>query len=138
METRDWQDAILVGVDSMDAQHQELARLIVALETGLRDDAPEAEVSRLLLDLIDRTTEHFLDEQDLMRRWRYPDYEAHVEEHNHLLSRISSLGESYAAGRTALTLQVIDSLKPWLVDHIQGLDRALSEYLHGRVGEVED
>lgn len=138
MKTRDWRDAIVVGVDSMDEQHRELARLIVALETALRQSAAESEVARLLLDLIERTTEHFLDEQDLMRRWRYPDYEAHVEEHNRLLTRISSLGDSYAAGRISLTLEVIDSLKPWLVDHIQGMDRDLGEYLHSHAEEAED
>lgn len=113
----------------MDDAHRLQAGLVDALERAICERAGDEKVQELLLQLVERTSDHFAAEQDLMRASAYPAYKAHVEEHDRLLQHVSMLLASHAAGRRQLTLEVARSLRPWLRGHIEGRDRALAEYL---------
>jgi hemerythrin-like metal-binding protein len=125
-----WDAQLDLGVPLMDSQHRELARLVNALESVVKDGEGGRElVHALLLELVDRASEHFRTEQDLMRQSRYPTTLEHDEEHERLLGRIARLREAHAGNKLELTVQVVRSLRPWLVTHIQGMDRDLALHL---------
>lgn len=113
----------------MDAGHRLQAELVDELIGAIEKGSDSEAVQAVLLRLVDETTDHFAAEQELMRASGYPAYEAHVEEHSRLLDRVSRLLTEFAAGRAELTLQTARSLRPWLLDHIQGMDRALASFL---------
>lgn len=86
----------------------------------------------MLLGLIETTSAHFSSEQDLMRRWRYPAYEAHAHAHSRLLQELADLKAGHSAGGLAVDADAIGSLKLWLSAHIHAMDHALAEYLKER------
>ena len=131
-----WDTQLDLGVPLMDSQHRELARLINALESMLKDDEGSRElVQALLLELVDRTSEHFRTERDLMQQSRYPTGPQHDEEHERVLDHMARLREAHSARKLELTVQVVRSLWPWLVTHIQGLDRDLARHLRQQASQ---
>ncbi len=113
----------------MDGEHRLQAQTLRVLEGAIRRGAEPEVVDGLLLSLLELTRAHFVAEEHLMQRSRYPGQEAHAAEHRQLLKLLAGLRQKYAGGQRQLALEVVELLKPWLHDHIQGMDRALALHL---------
>ena len=126
----DWlvfSDLHLLGVAELDAQHRELVRLVNRINravTGSTQDA--AQVSGLFSALGKATRTHFATEEEYMKRHAYPGAVEHVHDHARLLAELEEIAGSATQGNELLMLQ---TLKDWLLAHIQGSDRQLGEYL---------
>jgi methyl-accepting chemotaxis protein/hemerythrin len=59
----------------------------------------------------------------------YPGYQEQHSEHHDFAARMIELRSSYATGEPVITMELMKTLKTWLVNHIQGRDRALGAYL---------
>jgi hemerythrin len=124
-----WNAALVTGHDTMDAEHRAELDLLEALGVAVAERRGPDEVRRLLSQLTEHTTLHFLSEQLLMRLSAYPQYHAHADEHDRLIDQARVLQGHIDAGEVTLTLSFIDSMKRWLVDHMQGKDLALARFL---------
>jgi hemerythrin-like metal-binding protein len=122
-------DALDVGIGSIDVGHRTLAALVDALDRAVQRGEDAEEIGDLLLHLEAETSQHFAVEQDLMAATRYPGRRDHMDEHSRLVQRLSALLEDHAAGRTKLTSDEIRSLRDWLMGHIHDSDRALGVFL---------
>ena len=128
-----WTPALAVGVEEIDAQHQELfkraERLIAALRTGGR-----GEVVPLLAYLQEYVVQHFAAEERIMHEARYPGLEAHVELHRAFREEFARFAADLERkGPTALVaLTVHNWLSDWLRQHIGGVDQELGRYLTAR------
>lgn len=127
-----WDAELDAGFEALDADHRLQARAVRALENAVKRGGEREVIEALLLGLIETTHAHFSSEQDLMRRWRYPAYEAHAHAHSRLLQELADLKASHAAGGLVIDAHVIGSLKVWLSVHIHAMDHALAEYLKER------
>jgi hemerythrin len=118
-----------VGSPELDPEHQvqmELANaLVVALQRGHENRA----IGEILDQLATYSNAHFMAEQLLMRLHAYPQYAAHLQEHDRYMERLQEVQQRYQAGDVALTRQAAESLRAWLHSHIHGADRALGDYL---------
>jgi hemerythrin len=110
-------------------------RLERAAMSAAHEGASIAEVEQALLELVDHTREHFLREEDEMRRSSFPPYNVHRGEHERLLA---ILGETVSQWRIdhdaeALARWVRMALAPWLVEHVQTLDAVTAAWIdtHG-------
>ena len=135
MNEQTWSEALVVGVAALDGAHRVQAALVDAIKDAVSRGAERREVQELLLRLAEETSDHFATEHELMRATRFPDREAHVEEHDRLLQHVSALLTAHTAGQPGLSLEVARSLKKWLLHHIQGRDRTLAEYLRRSIGQ---
>ena len=115
-----------VGVVSMDDSHRAQVALVDAIERAAAQGNDE-HVGGLLLRLFEETSDHFASEHELMRATAFPEREAHIEEHVRLLQQVSDLLACHSAGQ--MTRRSIESLRGWLLSHIQGMDRRLGDYL---------
>jgi hemerythrin len=127
-----WTQAFSVGVALFDEQHRTLVRMLNDLHTAMMDGRGKEVLGPTLDGLVDYTSTHFTDEEQLMARHGYPELEPHREEHRKLVAQVLELREQYRAGRAALTIEVMAFLKDWLVQHIQGTDRRYGAHLHER------
>jgi hemerythrin len=116
------------GIRLMDDGHRRQAELVDALVAAVTRGEDEA-AQELLLRLVEETSDHFAAEQELMRASGFPDFGAHVEEHDALLRQVSALLTSHSIGEDRSTLELAGSLKAWLEAHIRGKDRILAAYL---------
>lgn len=129
MAHESWTSAIETGRAAMDAEHRVEMALLEVLEDAVRRDLGPNRVNEILEQLLEHTTVHFMSEQLLMRLTAYPQYEAHADEHDRLTEQAAELQGHIEAGRIQPALSFIDSMRRWLTQHIDGKDKAFTEWL---------
>ena len=125
-----------IGIPSVDAEHREqLARMSRLQEAILAGGDPEA-IADDLESLTDYIDAHFTSEQILMREQAYPDYAAHLREHDTAIDLLRKLESRVRSGDATASADVLMALKGWLVSHIDRADRALAGFLLERGREM--
>ncbi|MBK8794283.1 MAG: hemerythrin family protein [Holophaga sp.] len=127
-----WKPSLETGHAKIDTQHQALVDAFNALHTAMKLGKGKEELSRTLAFLKSYTVEHFTMEEELMDRFGYPGAPEHKGIHGSLVSQVAELCQRFDAGKTALTLPVMDFLEGWLVEHIQGEDVRLAQFLKAK------
>lgn len=129
--TKAWDQSLTVGLPLIDEQHQQLFASLDSLLAALRESRGKEEVGKILAFLGDYTVKHFGAEEQLMRRYRYPDIAAHLAEHQQFLRSFQALvAEFEARGASAsLALRVMTQVGDWLRGHIKKPDAALVAFL---------
>jgi len=156
-----WRDHWAVGIQPIDTDHRMLCALLERIarefsanrpetpaptgyvasagqpslpDLGLSSDQSGAKASLMLhlLVLGEHTRAHFAREEALMRANDYPDLAAHKREHRLLLAEYVGLLREISAGDgEVLDLEILRSLKGWILGHLLDTDRKLADYLHG-------
>jgi hemerythrin-like metal-binding protein len=85
-----------------------------------------ADIARRFTDLVEYTKFHFATEHQFMERYRFPGKKAHDLAHGRLLMDISHFNAMLHRGGDLFVLQ---SIKDWLLHHIQAEDKKLGEFL---------
>jgi diguanylate cyclase (GGDEF)-like protein/hemerythrin-like metal-binding protein len=124
-----WSDSLSLGVFVIDEQHRELVELINRVAASVREDGELTAASALMDELARHAELHFRTEEGLMDAYGIAHTERHRQEHRLLLSDLHSLAAGLEATGVMLALQ---HLKPWLVRHLDSLDRELAAELRQR------
>ncbi|MFA7405376.1 MAG: bacteriohemerythrin, partial [Pelobacteraceae bacterium] len=117
-----WSRSYSVGVNQMDSEHQRLIDIINNLYSAMRSGRSKDAIGSILDELVDYTKTHFAHEERLMRDSGYAGFDEQKRAHESLISQVMEIQNKYRAG-TALGQEVMNFLKNWLVNHIQGLDK---------------
>lgn len=124
-----WDNKFLVGHSDIDAQHKRLFQLADELHTAMAAGNAKAKLSETLNSLIAYTKIHFANEERLMIAHKYPDYQAHKLLHDKLTAQVVEFQKDFAAGRSVLTIDLMQFLKNWLSQHIGKIDQKVAEFL---------
>lgn len=127
-----WKPSLETGHAKIDDQHRALTDAFNNLHAAMKQGKGKEELGRTLGFLRNYTVEHFHMEEGLMDRFEYPGVAEHKGIHGSLVSQVSELCQRFEEGRTALTLPVMDFLEGWLIEHIQGEDVRLAQFLRTR------
>jgi hemerythrin len=125
-----WTSALTVGVEEIDAQHQELFRRVDRmLDAMLRNERSEA--LKLLGYLREYVVVHFEAEERLMAATSYPDAARHAGEHRAFRTAMASLDKEFLEqGPTAtLVLRLERQVVAWLKEHVYFTDVALGRWV---------
>ncbi|MDP2299758.1 MAG: bacteriohemerythrin, partial [Actinomycetota bacterium] len=82
--------------------------------------------------LIDYTRTHFATEEAYFDRYGYPEADAHKAQHQDFVGRVEDFKRGFDEGRLFLSLDVMDFLGQWLIEHIQGSDKEYGPFLNER------
>lgn len=118
-----WTTALHIGVQAMDAEHQQLVKLMNDLHQHHETGAPKPVMTAALKALFDYTVKHFKDEEEYMRRIKYDGYKVHCITHQHLVKKLTDFRDAYVSGRSELTQEFFNFLKLWLSAHILQIDK---------------
>lgn len=118
-----------VGFDEIDQEHHVQLELLETLRKAVRGNRPATEIGDLLGQLLDYSNAHFLSEKLLMRLHAYPEYEAHVQEHDQATERMERLQDSILAGQADHAQDAMDTLHDELLVHIRRRDTELGRFL---------
>jgi hemerythrin-like metal-binding protein len=118
----EWSNSYSVGIQSIDAQHQNLFALGRELHTAMSNGQGRASLAKILDRLVQYTSVHFAHEERLMRLADYPELAGHANEHALLTRKVLQFQKDFEAGRAVMTVQLLTFLKDWLHHHIQGSD----------------
>ena len=124
-----WLEKYNTGIVEIDNQHRQIvdylnqlgeARAIGSVK-GVRD---------VIAGIVDYTMSHFAFEEALMEQAEYPFAHAHKSVHETFIKRVGRFQERFDAGE-AISEELHDVLKRWLINHIQRDDAAYVRQVSG-------
>jgi hemerythrin-like metal-binding protein len=115
-----------------DDQHQLQGALIDAYEAALLDGTDRRLAAETLARLVEFTAVHFADEEALMAARGYPELEAHHLAHQRAMEQVLDLERGASVATREASLASIHRLRRWLLDHVNGPDRAFAGWLASR------
>ncbi len=87
-------------------------------------------LSKTVGQLLDYTRTHFQQEEELMKRSGYADLAPHQAMHSKFVADIEGLIKQAQEGHAVNSIQVLNMLRDWLVNHIQKVDKQYSAHLN--------
>jgi hemerythrin len=124
-----WSDALSVGIEEIDQQHQILIGFVNRLHQTTQAGAETPQICAILGELVEYTVAHFALEESLMRIFDYPYYSAHEKEHSALLAELRDLQRQIQQGEMAAGPEAIGLLTRWLIQHMVTDDRSYGPFL---------
>jgi hemerythrin len=112
----------------VDAQHQELFRMVNDLHDAIVAGKGKDVLQPTLEKLAKYTMEHFRSEEALMAEIKYPALGTHKNKHDELTRQVKELVEKYRTGKAVLGVTLSSFLADWLRHHIKEDDMALIKY----------
>ena len=129
-----WKPSLRIGVPQIDAQHEALFERAARLDAAFLAGEPNKRLEELFAFLAGYVLEHFVDEEQLMRKMGYPRFGSHVQEHADFKRRLRSLVPQWdAEGESqALLTALLGFLDSWLTEHVSKSDQAIGEFARNR------
>ncbi len=130
MEFLTWNESLAVGVSTVDAQHRGLVDLVNRLHTAMSEGRGKVMLGETIDELVDYTKIHFSTEETYFDRYGYPEAGSHKSEHEAFIAKVADFKQGFEEDRLMLSLEVMDFLGEWLVDHISVRDKAFGPFLN--------
>lgn len=138
-----WRDALSVGNDRIDSDHQHLIALINTLQQILTNDSPMADLQKVIDELRAYTHAHFAWEERMLITLSYARYDQHKHAHLELIEQLSQatkpvreIDQTQCPTTAGLPEEVRENLiallRHWLLDHIVKEDMQFKPLLAGK------
>lgn len=123
-----WNDQLMVGIDSVDDQHQQLVALINRLDEVVTLGAEEQTIVNTVNELVDYTVYHFQHEEQLMQK---PGYNAemfakHREQHREFVEKMLHVQAEVKIDVSIISKDLLDYLVDWLCHHTLKTDKVMA------------
>ena len=136
-----WREEWLLGIETLDADHQEMVRLMNLLfcrnapERG--GDAEHA--TPPVLDRLDAVIEHvrvhFGREESFLQSIDYPHYEEHRTEHSLQMAEFIQIRrELEESGAPCIDAETAEGIKRWFFNHAIAEDQRFADYYYEQLG----
>ncbi|MEI6559035.1 MAG: bacteriohemerythrin [Rhodospirillaceae bacterium] len=124
-----WDETLSIGDDLIDRDHIAIVGIINRLDDAVEHQKENEAIADILSDLSDYISYHFDHEEQIMRRHKYDETSAHIDEHATLIKGLDSLVYKFETDPGIVGNDTLNFLKHWLVDHIMSTDRKLGLFL---------
>lgn len=124
-----WSDQYLIGNAHIDAEHEELFRLINEFHDLWSGNRKQDDIARVLNRLVAYTQVHFQHEEQIMKDAAYPKLEDHQDIHVAMVETIFKLQQSFENKSLRLEMDTMKFVKAWLVEHILENDYVFRDFL---------
>ncbi|MDR1893478.1 MAG: bacteriohemerythrin [Spirochaetales bacterium] len=129
-----WDESFATYNAHVDEQHRQLFKTINTLLDAIAANQSKKEISKAIRFLADYTERHFSDEEDLLKKYRYPDFDKHKKIHDAFKKTVLELENDFVSGKDAEIAQKVHNLiGDWLVFHIKGMDLQWAEFIREKV-----
>ncbi len=129
----EFNDNLLTGNKTIDAQHKELIERIAAFVQSCENGDGKMKAIKMLDYLADYTEFHFSEEEALQQEAGYPGYKEHKAKHEEFKKTVEVLHE-FLEESEGPTQEFVEKVKSqvvdWLFGHIEGFDRSVAEYIN--------
>ena len=127
----EWTTDLAVDEGKIDEQHRELFKRIGKLVSAIKSKTCKYEIGPTTAFLEEYIIVHFHDEEEMMRKAGYPDFDAHKAIHENFISDFNELkknleGESSNYTKSVYTNQIVVD---WILEHIQAVDKSFGRFL---------
>lgn len=135
MVLKPWSSDYSVGLKLIDEQHKELIKLTLELSAGKKNQLAQEQIKDILTRLVTYINVHFTTEEELLRIYEYPAYDAHKNSHRAFADKVASLMKNFEAGEMDLMRLVTDFLELWVSTHIQQEDKQWSLFIKSKIAD---
>jgi hemerythrin len=123
----DWSEEENVKIEIIDEQHKNIVSLINELYEILGSSRNFLE-KNLLERLLKNLRVHFDTEEKLMKESKFPNFISHKMEHDRFFNKIQNFYAQYENGDEKLNLELLNSIKRWLFNHLEINDRKCGKF----------
>ncbi len=123
-----WNDCLSLGIPEIDEQHRHLVKVANLVLAAVHKGKGETCVKKVVEVLRQYTKEHFLAEEEYMRRIGYPGLGEHRQEHRRLTQSVKFIQHSLYIKERVTAEELRDLLRSWLLDHILQMDTAIAAW----------
>lgn len=124
-----WEDKYDVGIEEVNRQHKVLVGIVNEIYNLQRENRSKQMIRRVLEGLIAYTVNHFAYEEYLMKKFAYPAFEQHKNEHEKLLGQVTDFVGRLDKGEN-LADELLGFLNQWLSNHIPDVDKRYGPFLN--------
>lgn len=121
-----------LAVPAVENEHEELIELINECYEQMHGAVDPTEVRRLIEQTYSEVAEHFQHEEQLMRSAAYPDYRAHKESHDRLLTTLRGNIDRFAEDPDHDVHILQRTLAEWFGRHFSTHDLRLNRHFAGK------
>lgn len=134
MEKISWEKRFRVNVTDIDLQHEYFLSLINRLADNFAQSENGGYKLRLLEELAQYASFHFISEENLMIKSNYPSFKEHVVLHRKLLNQLNDK-INYFKMQKETEETVLHFLVDWFVHHTLEEDAAFGYFFNGTKGQ---
>jgi hemerythrin len=127
-----WDSTFSVNVAEIDKQHQKLIEFINNLNDAMKQGKGKDALANIINELSNYATSHFAFEEGYFDKFGYPAAASHKLDHSNFVKKVSEFKNGFDSGQVALTVTVMNFLKDWLKNHIQGIDKKYSSFFNDK------
>lgn len=131
MELIKWLEKYSVNNFLLDSQHKKLIAIINELHTAMKVARGNEIMQTIFDELIWYTKEHFRTEEQIMLKFNYDAFNEHKAEHEKLTEQVLKLQKDYKEGKSLITMETMNFLRTWLINHIEGTDKKYKDKIIG-------
>lgn len=124
-----WSNQYLIGNDVIDAEHEELFRLINDFHSRWIEAHARQDIAKVFNQLITYAESHFRHEEQIMAEAGFPKLAEHLQIHEEMIDSVFLLHKSYMEESLHLEMQTMKFVKAWLVEHILANDYLFRDFL---------
>jgi hemerythrin len=125
-----WSDDYLVGVQTLDNQHNMLFNLLNELDAAMVAGQARRSIVQMLRKLLIYTRGHFSAEEAMMAAAGFPGLAQHRIQHRNLTKHVQEFEARFERGEGAANLQQLGFLRDWVTRHIQDADKEYGPWMN--------
>mgnify|MGYP000850282179 CR=1 FL=1 len=124
-----WTDKLSLGITEIDNQHKKWIAIINDLNDAMRAGKSKEVLGEVFKRLIDYTEYHFKAEETYFEKFGYPEKTSHKMEHQKMVNEVNGYYNDFKAGKMTVSINLMQLLSNWLLDHIQKKDKNYAPFL---------
>jgi hemerythrin len=121
-----WKPEFAIGVAVIDEQHQKMFKISEQLDHIIFESHSNAQLGRIMHEIVDYTQYHFKEEETLMEEINYPLLSEHRDLHNQICDKIVMELRNLKAGQNLRPFELIILLNEWVTEHIMVEDMKIA------------
>ena len=129
MNLIEWTDKEHINIAEVDEQHEKFVSVANELYKNLGSEK-RWKTEMLLKKLTELTKLHFITEEKIMKESNYEGFFSHKLEHDRFLNKLVSFANNFEQGEEEVTMKFLQSVKNWLINHLELNDRKIGVYLN--------
>ena len=129
MELREWKKEYTQNLEKLDDYHRKFMEIINMLIKIKEERSCEEEISLVFFRLIYYVENYFIEEENYLREYSYPEFKSHKEIHNDFIRGVIRFQEEYQNGDKTVCERLYTFLQEWFEGHILSDDQKAAEFI---------
>jgi len=125
-----WRPEYKLNIKEIDDQHEYFVGILDKLYEAIIHNSPREELGQLLKMLTGYAVDHFNTEEKYFAEFNYEGTAEHKIKHQELKDKVLDFQKKFEENSGDISVDLIDFLEDWLVDHLLNLDQKYVECFH--------